>query len=161
MKIEGVFSLFGNVARGMTSELARLETVSENIANSNQVAGRGEPIYHRKTVDPQSGKDPFASHLRKKKLNLARRSSGHIAGTREKNRFHGTDWPESKVIEHPNEKTVYDPSHPKADQYGFVRMPDINVVSEMMEMIVATRSYEANTSVLTAAKQLAKKTMEI
>lgn len=161
MKIEGVFSIFGNVARGLTSELARLETVSENISNANQVAGRGEALYHRKTVDPKMGKDPFSSHLRKKKLSLERRDSGHIAGTRERNRFHSQTWPEAKIIEHPNERTVYDPSHPKADQYGFVRMPDINVVSEMMEMITATRSYEANTSVLTAAKQLAKKTMEI
>ncbi len=161
MKIEGVFSIFGHVARGLTSELARLETVSENISNANQVAGRGERLYHRKTVDPTAGKDPFSSHLRKKKLSLVRRAGAHIAGTSEKSRFQGKVWPEAKIIEHPNERTVYDPSHPKADQYGFVRMPDINIVNEMMEMITATRSYEANTSVLTAAKQLAKKTMDI
>ena len=161
MRIPGIFSIFGNVARGLTTELTRLETVSENITNANMVAGLGEPIYHRKTVDPQAGKEPFQSLLRSKRLALHRSDSSHLEGVNERRRWFSRSWPEVKTIEHPNERVVYDPTHPKADARGFVRMPDVNVVDEMMQMITATRSYEANTSVLTAAKTLARKTLDI
>ena len=161
MQIQGIFSIFGNVARGMSTELTRLETVSENISNANMVAGQGEPIYHRKTVDPKAGKEPFQSMLRSKKLSLRRSEHSHLKGVNERRRWLSKPWPTVKVIEHPNERVVYDPVHPKADARGFVRMPDVNVVDEMMQMIVSTRSYEANTSVLTAAKSLARKTLDI
>jgi flagellar basal-body rod protein FlgC len=161
MRIPGIFSIFGNAARGLTTELARLETVSENISNANMVAGLGEPIYHRKTVDPQAGKEPFQSLLRSKRLALHRSDNSHLKGVSERHRWYSKPWPEAKIIEHPNERVVYDPTHPKADARGFVRMPDVNVVDEMMQMITATRSYEANTSVLTAAKTLARKTLDI
>ncbi|MEE9465735.1 MAG: flagellar basal body rod C-terminal domain-containing protein [Candidatus Neomarinimicrobiota bacterium] len=161
MQVQGLFSIFGNVARGLSTELTRLETVSENISNANMVAGQGEPIYHRKTVDPKAGKEPFRSMLRSKRLSLRRSEGSHLKGVNERHRWFSKPWPEVKTIEHPNERVVYDPVHPKADASGFVRMPDVNVVDEMMQMITATRSYEANTAVLTAAKTLARKTLEI
>ena len=161
MRVPGIFSIFENVARGLTTELTRLETVSENISNANMVAGPGEPIYHRKTVDPQAGKEPFQSLLRSKRLTLHRSDRGHLEGVNERRKWYSKPWPEAKTIEHPNERVVYDPTHPKADARGFIRMPDVNVVDEMMQMITATRSYEANTAVLTAAKSLARKTLDI
>ncbi len=161
MKIQGIFNVFGHVARGLTSELTRLEAVSENISNANQVAGEGEPIYHRKTVHPEPHKEPFRSLLRGKRLALKRSTTGHLRGLQERTHWSGEPWPKARTIESPNEKTVYNPSHPKANAQGYVRMPDVNVVEEMMDMITATRSYEANSSVLSAAKQIAKKTLEL
>ncbi len=94
-------------------------------------------------------------------LALHRSDRSHLEGVNERRRWYSKPWPEAKTLEHPNERVVYDPTHPKADARGFVRMPDVNVVDEMMQMITATRSYEANTSVLTAAKTLARKTLDI
>ena len=161
MKIQGLFTVFSHVARGMTDELTRLETVSENISNANQVAADGEPLYHRKTVDPRSRKESFRSFLRDKALSLKRTNRSHLPGIGERTRWYGEPWPETKTIVHPDERMIYDPTHPKANAQGYVRSPDINVVQEMMDMITATRSYEANTAVLDAAKQVAKKSLEL
>jgi len=161
MKVQGIFNVFGHVARGLTSEITRLESVSENIANANQVAGEGEPLYHRKTVAPVPFRERFESMLKGKRLTLRRTEQAHIRSTRERQRFQGAPWPVAKTIESPNEKVVYDPTHPKANSQGYVRMPDINVVEEMVDMITSTRTYEANSSVLNAAKLLARKTLEL
>jgi flagellar basal-body rod protein FlgC len=55
----------------------------------------------------------------------------------------------------------YDPQHPDADQDGYVAMPNINLMEEMVNMISATRSYEANVTALQAAKDMALKALEI
>ncbi|MEE9162276.1 MAG: flagellar basal body rod protein FlgC [Candidatus Neomarinimicrobiota bacterium] len=161
MKIQGIFSVFNHVARGLTDELTRLETVSENISNANQVAADGEPLYHRKTVDPRRSQRSFRSFFRDTALKLRRTSRAHLVGTTEQTRWYGERWPESKTIEYPDERLIYDPTHPKANAQGYVRTPDINVVGEMMDMITATRSYEANATVLNAAKQVARRTLEL
>ena len=58
-------------------------------------------------------------------------------------------------------KRIYDPSHPDADEQGFVAMPDINVVTEMVDMMVASRAYEANITAVDAAKQMAERALNI
>ena len=163
MKIEkGLTSMFNNVSRGFTSEVARLETVSENIANANQVAGEGEALYKRKSVDNSKAKGPFGSLLKDMKTSLRTSDRGHVMGVRKKSKlWQGEAWPAAKILEHEGERITYDPTHPKADKHGYVRSPDVNVVQEMVDMIAATRSYEANATVLTSAKQIAKRTLEI
>ena len=161
MKVQGLFSIFNHVARGLTDELTRLETVSENISNANQVAGDGDPLYRRKSVDPRRRTQPFRSFFRDQALKLRRTNRGHLRGAADRTRWYGERWPKTKTIEHPDERLVYDPKHPKANGQGYVRTPDINIVQEMMDMITATRSYEANTTVLNAAKQVAKRTLDL
>ena len=56
---------------------------------------------------------------------------------------------------------VFKPEHPQADENGYVRMPKINVIEEMVDLISATRTYEANVSVMNAAKNIAKRSLEI
>jgi flagellar basal-body rod protein FlgC len=58
-------------------------------------------------------------------------------------------------------KLVYDPTHPDADQNGYVRMPNVNIVTEMVDMISAARSYEANVTAINTAKSMITKAMEI
>ncbi len=58
-------------------------------------------------------------------------------------------------------KVIYDPSHPDSDESGYVRMPNINIVSEMVDLISASRSYEANVTALNAAKGMAKNALMI
>jgi len=59
------------------------------------------------------------------------------------------------------DKLVYDPTHPDADEQGYVHMPNINIVTEMVDLITASRSYEANITALNAAKTMALKALEI
>jgi len=56
---------------------------------------------------------------------------------------------------------VYDPNHPDADAKGYVHMPNINIVAEMVDMITATRSYEANVATIASAKAMAAKALAI
>lgn len=58
-------------------------------------------------------------------------------------------------------RMVYDPSHPNANADGYVQMPNVNIVTEMVEMISAQRAFEANTGVITAAKNIARDSLEI
>jgi flagellar basal-body rod protein FlgC len=58
-------------------------------------------------------------------------------------------------------KLIYDPTHPDADEQGYVHMPNINIVTEMVDLITATRSYEANVTALNAGKTMALKALEI
>jgi flagellar basal-body rod protein FlgC len=56
---------------------------------------------------------------------------------------------------------TYDPTHPDADELGYVRMPNVNIVEEMVNMIVASRSYEANITAMGVARTLTQRTLEI
>jgi len=68
---------------------------------------------------------------------------------------------EEMKIEPDSFKMVYDPTHPDADESGYVAMPDINIISEMVEMMAATRAYEANVSAVKAAKAMYKEALNI
>jgi len=68
----------------------------------------------------------------------------------------------TKILEDNEEpKRIYDPSHPDAGDDGYVEMPNISVIKEMVDMMSATRSYEANTTVIKSAKRMALKALEI
>ncbi|HEX7072028.1 MAG TPA: flagellar basal body rod C-terminal domain-containing protein, partial [Rhodothermales bacterium] len=69
--------------------------------------------------------------------------------------------PTTEVQEEVALRTVYDPTHPHADANGYVQYPDINVVEEMTQMMSANRIYEANLTVVQAAKEMIKRTLEI
>jgi flagellar basal-body rod protein FlgC len=68
----------------------------------------------------------------------------------------------SEIVEDPTPfKRIYSPGHPDADQIGYVSLPNVNVVTEMANMMMAKRSYEANVSAVSATKALALKALEI
>ena len=58
-------------------------------------------------------------------------------------------------------RMVYDPSHPDADKNGYVAMPNVNVVEEMVDMITATRAYEANATAFNSTKQMLQKALDL
>ena len=68
-----------------------------------------------------------------------------------------------KTIQDPesNFRLLYDPSHPQADVDGYVQMPDIEIINEMVDMLAATRAYEANAAAISAAKRMADEAMQI
>ena len=127
-------SLFGAMdvsATGMTAQQTRMDTISENIANANTTRDGNGNVYRRKTVLFEEKSYPTFSES----LSLA---NGRI----------GKGVKVSQIVEDTSQgNMVYDPSHPDANEDGYVIYPNVNTVTEMTNMIDATRAYEANVSI--------------
>lgn len=130
----------------LTAQSLRMDTIAENIANANTTRTADGQPYRRKIVTfAQAEGSSFAQHL---KDYLNGNSGGGVA---------------VRSIENDPSpfKLVYDPDHPDADENGYVSMPNVDITKEMVDMISATRSYEANVTALNAFKNIAMKALEI
>ena len=138
---------FAISATGMNIEKLRVEMVALNLANANSIAGPDGNLYQPRRVVTQSTEaTSFAMHIGGELRNIALPT-----GVELRDMGVGTQTP----------RRVYDPTHPVADERGFVNYPNINPVSEMLELIQATRAYEANVRALSAAKTMASTALEI
>ncbi|MBU7008262.1 flagellar basal body rod protein FlgC [Phosphitispora fastidiosa] len=135
-------------ASGMTAQRLRMDLISENIANINTTRTEAGGPYRRKMAifEARGPESSFAGILGR---TLEQQKTG--AGVR----VLGINEDKSPF------KMVYDPNHPDANDEGYVSMPNVNIVTEMVNMISATRSYEANVTATKASKDIALKAMEI
>lgn len=134
-------------ASALTAQRLRMDIISQNIANINTTrTDKGTP-YRRKLVvfEERSPSAPFSAYLSE--------SGKKIIGK-------GVRAARIAEDESPFRKT-YDPGHPDADENGYVLMPNVDIVAEMVDMISATRAYEANVTSINAAKDMAMKTLQI
>jgi flagellar basal-body rod protein FlgC len=140
-----MFGAIDAAASGLTAERLRLDVISNNIANANTTRTAAGGAYRRQMVvfQPRTGQSSFLQTLNKQ---LAGGEGVRVVGI--------------KQDESPLRK-VYDPQHPDANRDGYVEMPNINIVTEMVDMITATRAYEANVAAVNAAKGMAMKALEI
>jgi len=140
-----MFGAIDAAASGLTAERLRMDVISNNIANVNTTRTTEGGPYRRQMVvfAPKTNEENFAQVL-----------SGHL-DTDNGVRVVGIGKDNSPT------RKVYDPAHPDANKDGYVEMPNINIVTEMVDMITATRAYEANVTVLNAAKSMALKALEI
>lgn len=141
-------------ASALTANRLRLDTIASNIANANTtratyVDGAWQP-YKRKMVElsPKSN-ESFD--------NVLQAAVGTVSGQKADQGVRVTSIQEDNTPL----KRVYDPSHPDADPEGYVLMPNVDMMKEMVDMISASRSYEANVTVLNAAKSMMMKAFEI
>ncbi|RMF61799.1 MAG: flagellar basal body rod protein FlgC [Calditrichaeota bacterium] len=159
-----MFSALNISASGLSAQRKKMDAIASNIANANTTkTENGEP-YRRQVVVMESEEVPvFEKFLRKSRLKLERTHKAHFPFKQVARVFrNGYKGVEAKVVEDRSDfLRVYDPSHPDADEEGYVLKPNINVVSEMVEMINANRSYEANISSIEAAKQMARNALDI
>jgi len=143
----GLFNSFNISASALSAQRLRMDIIAQNIANVNTTRTQDGTPYRRKTVLFQEKEVPFSHYLSKE--SRARYLSGNgvrVAG----------------IVEDPTPfKEVYDPSHPDADENGIVRLPNVEIVTEMVNMISATRAYEANVTALNNSKAMALKALEI
>jgi flagellar basal-body rod protein FlgC len=133
-------------ASGMTAQRLRLDIISQNIANVNTTRDEnGNPYRRRTVVFAERDMTPFGDVLLK--------TAGSV----------GSGVKVTQVSEDTKSamRKVYDPSHPDADEDGYVTYPNVNIVQEMTDMIDATRSYEANVTAFNATKNMALKGLEI
>ncbi len=123
-------------ASALTAEKIRMDVVAENIANAHTTRGIGGEPYQRKVVT-------FESHLND--------SSNGGEGVRV-SRIARDQSPGAVIL---------DPLHPDADANGRVTMPNVNIAYEMVDLMTATRAYEANLAVIRNAKQIAARSLSI
>lgn len=143
-----MFESFDINASGLTAQRYRLDVISENIANVDTTRTQDGTPYRRKSVifAEKGNGHSFASALDKAK------GTYQAGGVKVVSTFEdiSTDL-----------KMVYDPAHPDADENGYVSYPNVDVVTEMTNLIDATRAYEANATAFTASKNMAVKGLEM
>jgi flagellar basal-body rod protein FlgC len=165
LKIGDNFLGFGISGKGLSIQRKKMNLIAENLANGNTVRTEdGKPI-NRKILTVKQKDMPFneAFNDMKSTIKLAGTNSNHITApsTFEFNQ------PQTNGLEY-NVKDdtkqgdiVYMPEHPDANQDGYVQLSNINTINEMVDMIAATRSYEANLTAFNSSKQMAKDSLEI
>jgi flagellar basal-body rod protein FlgC len=137
----------------LTAGRLRMDVISSNMANAdttraNYVNGKWEP-YRRKTVVMEPKESSFSNHL-------------NVAMNQHNQDTIGTGVIVTGIVEDPTPfQLVYDPEHPDADEDGYVKMPNVDPLREMVDLMSTTRSYEANVTVLNASKNMLMKALEI
>lgn len=133
MSLSNIFNVSGSA---MSSQSLRLNTVASNIANADSATSTTGQPYRAKQVVFEAvpfDNDVAASGVRVKQV----------------------------VEDREPPKLVYDPKHPLADEKGYVAMPNVNPVEEMVNMVSASRSYQNNVETMNTAKNLLLKTLTI
>ncbi len=144
----GMFTSFDINASGLTAQRYRMDIISENVANANTTRTKDGTPYVRKVVTfaEADGQTPF-SRVMNDSLDRYSGKGVKVTGVYE-----------DKVTEM---NMVYDPSHPDADENGYVTYPNVNIITEMTNLIDASRSYEANSTAFTASKNMARQGLEL
>jgi flagellar basal-body rod protein FlgC len=132
-----------STASALDAEKLRMNIVAENIANAYTTKGADGQPYQRKVVAFESV------------LNDAEKNAGNTATPLYKVQVSGV------YNDTAPGKTIYDPQHPDADENGMVTMPNVEVSREMVDMIVSSRSYEANLQAAKIARSMASKALTI
>ena len=151
---------------GLTLQRKKMDVVSQNIANVDTTRTEKGGPYRRRRVVVKAAEEniPFKNVMNTARTELARTNSQHLSGlnmsrqsTIEVSKTNGSE------IEDPSSsfRMTYDPGHPDADSEGFVKVPDIEIVNEMVDMMAASRAYEANTTAILSAKEMAKNALGI
>jgi flagellar basal-body rod protein FlgC len=130
-----LFNVFDVAGSAMGAQSQRLNVVASNIANAESTDGPNGQAYRAKQVE------------------FMTQSMGSKSATGVK---------VAQVVEDSSPlRKMYSPAHPKADEKGYVEMPNVNVVDEMVNMLSASRSYQTNVDVMNAAKSMLAKTLTI
>ncbi|MCK4460864.1 MAG: flagellar basal body rod protein FlgC [candidate division Zixibacteria bacterium] len=162
----GILNAIEVSAQGLSIQRARMNTTARNIANAETTRTEDGGPYRRRRIQvkEEAVKGGFRNMIRRAGTRLARTNSRHLPVHSERitrNIELPTVSHEETIDSASGYKLVHDPSHPDADGEGYVRMPDIEIVTEMVDMMAATRAYEANTVAISAAKKMAEDALEI
>jgi flagellar basal-body rod protein FlgC len=132
----GMFDSLRIAASGMTAERLRMDVIAENLANASTTRTAEGGPYRRKEVVLSEGGTSFEQVLKGVKV--------------------------SGVVDDPSPlRRVHDPGHPDADRDGFVLLPNVTPVTEMVDLITASRGYEADAQAMNTAKQMFLKALDL
>ena len=143
-----LFTAMDVSASGLSAERVRMNTLASNLANARTTRVAGGGPYKR--LDPVFEAVPLEDKLRQIGVTTSQTPSGvyavHVPTIKQDNG---------------QPQLMYDPQHPDADARGFVAMPNVNVVEEMVNLITASRSYEAGVTVMQTLKGMAQSALNI
>ena len=145
-------SLFGGLeisASALTAQRLRMDVTAENLANAQTTKGAdGQPYRRKEVVLQQIPQGGFGAQLTAAMGvgGSARAGGVEVAGI---------------VQDQTAGKMIYDPGNPDANAQGYVSMPNVNPVTEMVDLITASRSYEANVTAMQTSKQMFTKTLDL
>ena len=139
-----IFNTFKVSSSALKANTIRLNTISSNLANVETTSTPEGGPYKKKSV-----------YFESQPMNFQKELEGNM-----KNAVQGVAVTKILEDESPARK-FYDPSHPDAKEDGYVEMPNISVLKEMVDMMSATRAYQANVTTIKSAKRMALKALEI
>jgi flagellar basal-body rod protein FlgC len=153
-------------ASGLTLQRKKMDAVAENIANAETTRTKEGGPYRRKRVVVSEIKEeaPFQTIMKQARSELSRTNARHMPGLKRlSNNDTELSMADGKEVSAPasDYRLVHDPDHPDADANGMVKMPDVEIVTEMVDMMTASRAYEANTMAILTSKEMAKNALEI
>jgi flagellar basal-body rod protein FlgC len=132
----GMFDALAISGSGMTAQRLRMDVIASNLANANSSKGADGLPYRRRIVELAEARPNFGALL----------GGVQVSG----------------IVQDPSPlKQVYDPSNPDANKQGYVSMPNVSPVTEMVDLIDSSRAYEANVTAMNAAKQMFSTTFNI
>jgi flagellar basal-body rod protein FlgC len=164
MPVDPLFSSLRVSASGLTANRRWMDTIAENLANAQTTrTDQGGP-YRRKimTFKEVSERVLLRKSAPTHKIEVWTTQEEHLRPDFQQNAGQDVGKVQARVQEDPSDfQWVYDPTHPDANEEGYVAYPNVEVVREMVDLITASRAYEANVTALNAAKVMNKKAMEI
>lgn len=144
-----MFSNFDISGSGLTAQRLRMDVISSNIANVNTTRTEEGGPYRRKMPVFKAKNDSSFADIMKNRLGSADGGSGNGVEV------------EAIVEDETPLRRVYRPEHPDADEDGYLSLPNVDVVTEMVDMIEASRAYEANISALDTTKNMAMQAIQM
>lgn len=146
-----MFSSIDISASGLVASRMRMDVISSNLANANTTRTENGETYRRKQLVFEEKGKTFNTYLKESMAGGQQLGKGVLV---------------KKITNDPSPfKLEYNPNHPDAIQEGelagYVQLPNVNVVTEMVDMISATRAYEANVTAINSAKTMAMKALDI
>ena len=147
----GLFDAIDISASGLSAERLRMDVTAENLANAQTTRGpNGGPYQRREVVLQTTQPNGFATQLAAATGGMPGTGSGQPAGGVKVAAIVGEGTPP---------RQVYDPGHPDANAQGYVLMPNVHLPIEMVNLITASRAYEANLRVLQSFRQMAEQSL--
>ena len=147
------FDAISIAASGLTAARTRMDVTSENLANANTTQGaNGQPYQRQEVVLQQVGGGSGFNAALSSAMGSSAMGGAPVGG--------GVQV--SGIVNDPTpDQEVYDPGNPAANAQGYVKMPNVNSVNEMVDMIDESRSYQADVTAMTTAKQMYEKTLDL
>ena len=165
MDISPLFSSMDLSTSGLTAQRRRLEVVAKNLANIETTRTANGGPYRRQVVTftEEASFSTMMQEATQQSSKAVRTNSYHMnlqsEGTPQQQSLQGVS---AQINEDQSPmREVYDPGHPDANEEGFVSYPNVDIVTEMTELISATRAFEANVSAFTASKQMMRKALDL
>lgn len=141
-----IFSGMNASASGMTAQRIRMDVIAQNVANVHSTRDENGNVYRRKTVVFNEKDTINFGNTLYNSLNAFRPNGVRV----------------TQIVEDQSDlKMVYDPTHPDADENGYVLYPNVEPITEMTNLIDASRAYEANVTAFNVGKTIAAKGLEL